>query len=361
MHNTIRTKRLSWLWAVAGVLIASSPTLANDTPQDIRTAWLTAKLYGSDNEGASLRRVVISTGPDGRYTALIDNQFGFQCDLQFGADGYPEQLSNCTSKDSWTGAEDAWFVESPQIIPLNCAKLAKEFVCRGRYILASTNMILGPAEMTIAMPRSALPQAEAESISQPTLAYCTASKVNIRSEPSTTSSIAGQLEAGRVVLIGMQKTDEGAWYQLDLPNAPGSGWVFADYIALPDAPMPDLAQIILDFGSTPAKAKALFGPPDSIAQSAATVGGISEETLFYPGHQAVYSKGSLSRVVLEPGSPLGLGRWKLGQPASSCLALGEPEKQDNIWTFMIAPNEYLRFTIKDNQIAGAEYLGATTN
>ena len=110
-----------------------------------------------------------------------------------------------------------------------------------------------------------------------------------------------------------------------------------------------------------ALAKALFGPPDSIAQSAATVGGISEETLFYPGHQAVYSKGSLSRVVLEPGSPLGLGRWKLGQPASSCLALGEPEKQDNIWTFMIAPNEYLRFTIKDNQIAGAEYLGATTN
>lgn len=365
MSTIMRIKLISRLWAAAAMLLSVSPALAADSPLDIRTAWLTAKLYGNDNDGASLRRVVITEDRGEGYTVLIENQFGFLCDLQFGEDGHPEQLSGCVSQSSRQGDEEAWVVLEPQVIRLNCAKLPKEFVCRGNYILASGNFILGRAEMAIAMPRSALPQKEAEPINQPTLAFCTADKVNIRSEPSTAGSIAGQLNAGRVVLTGMQNTGEGTWYELVLPNAPGSGWVFADYIALPDAPMPDLAQIILDFGNTPAKAKAIFGEPDSIAQSAAPSmagsGGISEETLFYPGHQAVYSKGTLSKVVLETDSTLGLGRWKLGQPASSCLVLGEPEKQGDIWTFMISPTDYLCFTINNDQIAGAEYLSASTD
>ena len=369
MLNLMRMKQFLRLWTAAAMLVSVSPALAADSPQDTHAAWLKAKLYGSDNESAALRRVVINEKSGGGYSVLIENQFGFLCDLQFGEDGHPAQLSGCVSRDSRNGNYDAWFVQEPPLIPLHCAKMPKEFVCRGSYTLASSYVSLGRTEinslgrmeMAIAMPRSALPQAEPEPVNQPTLAYCTADKVNIRSEASPAGSILGQLTTGRVVLTGMQKTEEGAWYQLDLPNAPGSGWVYADYIALPDAPMPDLAQIILQFGNTPAKAKALFGQPDSIAQSTENTGGISEEILFYPGHQAVYNKGLLSRVVLEPKSPLSLGRWKLGQAASSCLALGEPEKQGDIWTFMISPADSLRFTIKNDQIAGAEFVNGSTN
>lgn len=347
-----------WLTTACFGLCASF-SFAGDVSDEIRNAWLTSKLYGNDNDGASLRRVTISEADSGRFSVLIENQFGFQCDLAFGEDGHPRQLSGCVSKGVREGIKDEeWLVREPEVIDLNCAKLSKEIVCKGRYVLAAGNFVLGPAEMTIAMSRSALPKAKAGLINQPTVAHCTASNVNIRSEPSTKSDIVGQLGAGRAVLVSSWNGEEGAWYKVDLPEEKGAGWVFGEYLAIPDAPTPDLAQILLDFGTTPAKAQALFGPPGRIAQTVLETEGesVSQETLFYPEHQAIYVKGALSRIVLEPESALVLGRWKLGQSVASLAPLGEAEKKGGEWTFMISPSDYLRFKIRQNKIAGAEYV-----
>ena len=355
-------KELVYRWAAIALCGLSASlvfAVEGSAADEVRKAWLTGKLYGNDNDGASLRRVTISESSPGSFSVQIDNQFGFQCALVFGDDGHPRQLSDCTSKGVREGNKnDEWFVKEPQVIDLNCAKLAKEIVCKGRYVLASGNFVLGPSEMTIAMPRTALPQTKAGLINQPTLAYCTASNVNVRSEPSTTSDVVGQLGAGRVVLISSWNGENGAWYKVDLPEEKGSGWVFGEYLTLPDAPMPYLAQILLDFGNTPAKAQALFGPPAKVVQTTLEAEGkhVNQETLFYPEHQAVYVGGTLSRIVLEPESSLTLGRWKLGQSTASLAPLGDAEKKGGEWSFTISPSDTLRFKIRQNKIAGAEYV-----
>ena len=356
----MKNKNIVYQWVAMALFgLFASFSFAADASDEVRNAWLTSKLYGNDNDGASLRRVTISEAVPGRFSVLIENQFGFQCNLAFGEDGHPRQLSGCVSKGVREGVkDDEWFVQEPDAITLNCAKLAKEIVCKGRYVLASGNLVLGPAEMTIAMSRSALPQAKAGLINQPTVAHCTASNVNIRSKPSTKSDIVGQLGIGRAVLVHSWNGEEGAWYKVDLPEEKGNSWVFSEYVTIPDAPTPHLAQILLDFGNTPAKAQALFGPPVRIAQTALEAGGDSarQETLFYPEHQAVYVEGVLSRVILEPESSLALGRWKLGQASSSLASLGEAEKKGGEWSFMISPSDRLRFKIRQNRIAGAEYV-----
>lgn len=361
----MQKNRYRWIGAVLCGLAASVSFAGEGSAADVvRNAWLTSKLYGNDNDGAALRRVSISEASPGQFSVLIENQFGFQCNLAFGEDGHPKQLSGCVSKGVREKIkDDEWFVREPEVVRLNCAKLAKEVVCKGRYVLASGNLVLGPTEMTIAMQRSVLPTAKAGLINQPTLAHCTANNVNIRSEPSTKSDVVGQLEIGRVVLVSSWNGEEGAWYKVDLPAEKGSGWVFGDYVAIPDAPAPDLAKIILDFGNTPAKAQVLFGPPTRIARTTleGEGGGSQQETLFYPEHRAIYVDGLLSRIVLEAESSLALSRWKIGQSAASLAPLGEAEKKGGDWTFMVSPSDYLSFKIRQNKIAGAEYFSSSAD
>ncbi|MDO5691837.1 MAG: hypothetical protein Q4G70_05050 [Pseudomonadota bacterium] len=134
-------------------------SLAGDMADSVRKAWLTAKLYGNDNDGAALRPVVIQEVAPNRFSVHIQNQFGFKCDLTFDADGYPHQLSNCVShEDGKPGGTDAWFVQEPAVIDLICSTTRKEVVCKGDYVLAKGSFKMDWTPMTIAMRRSALPR-----------------------------------------------------------------------------------------------------------------------------------------------------------------------------------------------------------
>ena len=350
-------------WSAAFLLGLVAPfSFAGDEGGDaanaVRNAWLTAKLYGNDNDGAALRRVTISKVDDDQFIVLVENQFGFQCDLVFGEDGFPRRLLNCVSQSERMGGENGtiWRVREPEAIELSCTKLAKEVVCRGSYVLEA-GTFASPSEITIAMSRSALPQSQAGLIDRPTLAYCSRQNVNIRSKPSTDSDVIGSLDAGRVVALASWNTPEGAWYKVDLPKEKGSGWVFGEYVSITEDAMPGMARLLLDFGATPAKAQALFGPPQKVARTELQWEGESavRETLFYPEHQAVYTAGRLTGVTLEEGSTLALAGRRLGQAASSLAALGEADKKGGEWTFAVTPADLFVFKIRQNKIAGAQY------
>lgn len=354
-----------WCAAFLLGLVAPFSFAGDDMGEDaneadaLRKAWLSARLYGNDNDGAALRRVTIRQTQEGKYIVLITNQFGFQCDLAFGEDGYPRQLSNCVSESEREGksSDDVWRVKEPEVIQMSCTKLAKEVVCRGDYTLAAGNFV-SSGQMTIAMARAALPKSQAGLIDRPTLAYCSRQNVNIRSKPTTDSDVIGSLDAGRVVALASWNTVEGAWYKVDLPKEKGSGWVFGEYVSVTEDPMPGMARLLLDFGVTPAKAQALFGPPQKVARTELQWEGESavRETLFYPEHQAVYTAGRLTGVTLEEGSTLALAGRRLGQAASSLAALGEADsKEGGEWTFAVTPADFFVFKIRQNKIAGAQY------
>ena len=138
-------------------------------------SWLTSSLYGSDNNGAALKKVTIrNTGNS--YKINILNQFNFECDLTFDNKGNLSSLLNCISKDEPRpicnpdmpnslcatssgcfrtkdeknpACYESWVVEDSKI-KLTCKTLKSEQVCRGGYTLATTKGFTNQAEFTIA-------------------------------------------------------------------------------------------------------------------------------------------------------------------------------------------------------------------
>ena len=66
-------------WSAAFLLGLVAPfSFAGDEGGDaanaVRNAWLTAKLYGNDNDGAALRRVTISKVDDDQFIVLVRSE-----------------------------------------------------------------------------------------------------------------------------------------------------------------------------------------------------------------------------------------------------------------------------------------------
>ncbi len=112
------------------------------------SVWLTSKVYGHDNNMASLRPAII-TSEVGEYTIKISNQFGFSCGLVFDKKGDPAELSDCAStlneSDKWTA--------SPHTIKLRCVSTKTERICKGQYTLTSGSGYSSDAEFAIARKR----------------------------------------------------------------------------------------------------------------------------------------------------------------------------------------------------------------
>jgi hypothetical protein len=118
--------------AIAAMLF---PHLAKAGPLEEQKMWLSGKIYGNDNDMAALRRVEI-TRDNGVYYAYILNQFSFKCELTFHkATGLPETLKNCKAV---LPENKDWFSKT-DVIPLKCVTLKSEIVCRGKYVLCSSN------------------------------------------------------------------------------------------------------------------------------------------------------------------------------------------------------------------------------
>ncbi|WP_163833369.1 hypothetical protein [Spartinivicinus ruber] len=107
--------------------------------------WLTSKLYGNDNDIASLRAVTIRQEKD-KYVVFIKNQFKFECEITFDQSGKPSELLNCVSQLK----DDPMWTASPDRIKLKCFSTKKERICRGKYTLSSGKHYSSEAEMTIA-------------------------------------------------------------------------------------------------------------------------------------------------------------------------------------------------------------------
>lgn len=145
-----------------------------------QSQWLKAKLYGSDNEVAALKKVTIYRNKD-TLRIFITNQFQFDCALTMDGKGKPRTLSNCISKgapqpvcipdspDSTCARASGCFQRFPETNPscfyhwqvketkirLSCFSTKAEDICRGRYTLKSSELDLGTeSRMTIAKRRN---------------------------------------------------------------------------------------------------------------------------------------------------------------------------------------------------------------
>ena len=145
-----------------------------------QSEWLKAKLYGSDNEIAALRKVNIYRNED-TLRVLITNQFQFYCELKLDDKGRPHTLSNCITKgvpqpicipdtpDSLCARSSGCFQKFPETNPscfyhwqvketkirLNCFSTKTEDICRGTYTLKSSDEDFGSeSQMTIAKRRN---------------------------------------------------------------------------------------------------------------------------------------------------------------------------------------------------------------
>lgn len=139
------------------------------------SAWLSAALYGNDNDVAALKKIEIFRSK-GNYRIYIQNQFGFECDLLFDDADNLASLSNCVSQQedspvcnpkmpnsSCAIAHNCfrkpnetnpdcfyqWRVKESHI-PLRCSKTRNEHICKGSYTLTSTRNYSEPSEFTIA-------------------------------------------------------------------------------------------------------------------------------------------------------------------------------------------------------------------
>jgi len=147
--------------------------------QSKKNRWLTDKIYGSDNDVASLRNVNIYK-KDNQLRIKIDNQFNFDCELKLDSEGKPKTLLNCKSQDkpspicdpdrpnSYCAKALNCFRKLPEVKPecynvwmakeniieLSCTSTKTEDICRGKYNLGTNNdFSMGEDRMTIAKKR----------------------------------------------------------------------------------------------------------------------------------------------------------------------------------------------------------------
>jgi len=158
--------------------ISNSKT--NNQVVTVESEWLKARLYGSDNAVAALRKVNIYSNGD-TLRVFITNQFEFDCELKLDNKGRPHILSNCISKgepqpicipdrpDSFCAQSSGCFQKLPETNPscyyewqvkepeirLKCIRTKTEDICRGTYTLKSSDDDSGFEEvMTIAKRRN---------------------------------------------------------------------------------------------------------------------------------------------------------------------------------------------------------------
>lgn len=112
------------------LLLFSAGMLNAEDAAGEKAKWLSAKLYGSDNAVAAARSVTIRE-EHGKYFILVANQFTFECQLEFGANGEPSLLRDCRQT---TEENKGWSVKEAEVA-LKCKTIKHERVCKGRYTL----------------------------------------------------------------------------------------------------------------------------------------------------------------------------------------------------------------------------------
>ena len=199
----------------------------------------------------------------------------------------------------------------------------------------------------------------------PTWGICTGSYVRIREDTDTNSEILGRLNQDqRVIVLDETLAHGDTWYKIDHPTEVGTAWVFGKYIEAADEekyqedPMRQLlVKLNLTFGSTPEKARALFGKPTK--QEREVIGSdndIVRLTLHWNGRVLEYLGDNLTSVSVSKGKTpfgdirIGDGTGKLEE------ILGKPwEASDESWVYQAGEMDYITFTLKDGKIVDMSY------
>ena len=174
-----------------------------------------------------------------------------------------------------------------------------------------------------------------ESFEWPKSGRLTGERVNLRSEPSTSSKVIGRFlhdyDGGELLVTGRsERGDEFPWYRV-VSHKLGEGWLYGKYIAVeePEDPVRRYAlKIREDFGLSPVLAVKMYGEPMKRSREKLRIPdfNVTAEivTLEFHGHSAVYWDGFLQSVEI-PAGFMGFADILLGMDASEAASrLGTP-------------------------------------
>lgn len=207
-----------------------------------------------------------------------------------------------------------------------------------------------------------------EATEYPIMALCTGESVRLREEPSTEAKIVGKVDGASLYVLGETSVDGQVWYEVDHPTQKGTAWIFGKYVDLSYygsdedfTPTVRLRwKVEMAFGSTPDKARSLFGKPQKESAKKTWVEGAGRElpdiTLTWPTHTAQYVEGGLTNVKVTKGT-MPFGSFRIGDPAEGVKdLLGEPtEDEAGVWGYDFGSVQWLLFTVKGGKIAAMEY------
>ena len=206
----------------------------------------------------------------------------------------------------------------------------------------------------------------------PDIGVCVGNSVRLREDPDTESGIVGRVNEGEtLILLAETSVDGQRWYAVDHPTEEGTAWVFGRYIETykgyeAGTPACNMSiQVIMNFGVTPEKARALLGKPVKARQGKfffdPASQELSEEVLEFSNCQLQYVERHLRHVeVWKRG--LAFGGVQVGDPASKLTdILGDPTSEgDEGWDYEVDPRRHLRFELDDGKITRMtweDYLG----
>ena len=199
----------------------------------------------------------------------------------------------------------------------------------------------------------------------PAWGICTGSYVRIREDTDTNSKILGRLSQDQLVIVLEETLAHGdTWYKIDHPTEAGTAWVFGKYIQAAyeeeyqEGPLRQfVVKLSLTLGSTPEKARALFGKP--VKQEREVIGSdndITRVTLSWNGHTLEYLGGHLTGVSVTRGKTP-FGDFRIGDSVDKLEEiLGKPQDTTD-GNYLYQPDEMdtVTFTTKNGKITEMHY------
>ena len=200
----------------------------------------------------------------------------------------------------------------------------------------------------------------------PALGYCMGDSVRLRDEPGTgpESKIVGKVDHGdRLIVLGRTSIEGDDWFEAEHPKGAGTVWISGRYVqpVFEDqgtARAEMTTALERTFGTTPERARALFGPPkEERSERIASDGGeIVLTDLVWDGHEAGWLDGHLVSATVSSGT-VPFGEVRIGDGTGDVQdALGEPESRDDGgWTYSLGEMESVAFALQDGRVTGMSY------
>lgn len=195
----------------------------------------------------------------------------------------------------------------------------------------------------------------------PTPALVTAGSAALRTAPAADSPLLDTLQKGDVLIL-RASGPSARWHAVKVGQHQ-TAWIEAAAVKTLFFESNEnwlTAAVERSFGTTPAKAQLLFGPPRQVSQRTVAEPEMNstQDVLFFSGHRATYTNGRLTGVQLEPFSTQRLGPWRLGQDAAlldGLDTLGKCEEFKGGRTFTVEPEVVVTFYIRQGKIVGLAF------